>query len=63
MASNGLLNKAKRGKCRICNRVRSTAKYLKAVGEVRHGYATGQIWECKDFEDCEEVAMKKIFLK
>lgn len=43
MASNGLDSTAKSGKCRICQRVRNTSKYLKAVGEVRHGYATGHI--------------------
>lgn len=60
MASNGLDNIAKNGKCRICQRVRSTAKYLKAVGEVRHGYAIGHIWECKDEEECGRVAQGKL---
>lgn len=61
MASNGLESTAKSGKCRICQRVRNTAKYLKAVGEVRHGYATGHIWECKDKEDCQVVAERKLY--
>lgn len=60
MASNGLLKRAKTGKCRMCYRVRSTDKYLKAVGEVHHGSATGHIWECKDEKECEEAANKKI---
>lgn len=60
MASNGLDSTAKSGKCRICQRVRNTAKYLKAVGEVRHGYATGHIWECKDEEECQKVAERKL---
>lgn len=60
MASNGLDSTAKSGKCRICQRVRNTVKYLKAVGEVRHGYATGHIWECEDEEDCQKVAERKL---
>ena len=60
MASNGLESIAKSGKCRICQRVRNTAKYLKAVGEVRHGYATGHIWECKNEEECQRVAERKL---
>ena len=60
MASDGLLNYAKTGKCRICHRVRKTDWQVKPVGEVRHGYATGHIWECKDVTDCEEVARKRM---
>jgi hypothetical protein len=59
MASNGLLNRAKNGKCRICRRSRCTEKYVKAVGEVHHGYATGHIWECIDADECEKVAIKR----
>jgi len=50
---------AKRGKCRICQRVRNT-KYLKIVGEIRHGYATGHIWECEDVAECRKVAKERI---
>lgn len=60
MASDGLLNRAKKGKCRICYRVRCTDKHVKAVGEVRHGFAVGHIWECIDIEDCETVAKRKL---
>ena len=60
MASNGLLNKAKNGTCRICQRSRSTNKYLKAVGEVHHGFATGHIWECVDTEECDKSAAEKL---
>jgi len=60
MASDGLLNKAKKGKCRICHRVRKTETQLKAVGEVRHGYATGHIWECINIEECNRAANDKI---
>lgn len=60
MASDGLTNTAKKGKCRMCLRVRDTLKYLKIVGEVRHGYATGHIWECIDVKDCERAAHNKI---
>ncbi len=60
MASNGLLNKAKKGKCRLCKRVRCTDKHVKPVGEVRHGFATGYVWECKDIEDCERVVNEKL---
>jgi hypothetical protein len=60
MASDGLLNKAKKGTCRICQRVRNTNDQVKTVGEVRHGYATGHIWECIDTEDCDKVAQRKI---
>ena len=60
MASNGLLNRAKTGTCRICQRARNSNKYLKVVGEVRHGFATGYIWECIDEVDCNKVALQKI---
>ncbi len=60
MASNGLLNRAKNGTCRICQRVRNTDKYLNIVGEVRHGFATGHVWECKDKAACIEVAKDKL---
>ena len=60
MASNGLLNYAKTGRCRICRRVRKTDIQVKAVGEVRHGMATGHIWECIDTEDCDRVAEEKV---
>ena len=60
MAYDGLSNRAKNGKCRICRRVRSTANYLKAVGEVRHGFATGHIWECRDTEQCDKIALSKV---
>ncbi|MCA6372248.1 MAG: hypothetical protein IM631_12785 [Cytophagales bacterium] len=60
MASDGLSNRAKQGTCRMCQRVRSTEKYLMAVGEVRHGFATGHIWECADAEDCDKAAEKKM---
>jgi hypothetical protein len=60
MASDGLLNRAKKGKCRMCYRVRCTDKHVKAVGEVRHGFATGHIWECKDVDECEKVAIERM---
>lgn len=60
MASDGLVNYAKTGRCRICHRVRKTDTQVKAVGEVRHGYATGHIWECIDIEDCDKVAQERI---
>jgi hypothetical protein len=60
MASNGLHSRAKNGKCRICHRTRSTGKYVKAVGEVNHGYATGHIWECRDIAECEKVARQRL---
>ena len=59
MASDGLTSYAKTGKCRICYRVRKTDIQIKPVGEVRHGYATGHIWECIDVEDCERVANER----
>lgn len=60
MASNGLEQRAKAGVCRICQRRRSTEKHVKEVGEVRHGFATGYIWECIDAVDCEQAAKKKL---
>lgn len=48
-----------RGKCRICQRTRCTSVYVQAVGEVRHGYATGHIWECIDHRECESVAQQR----
>lgn len=60
MASDGLLNRAKKGTCRICQRVRVTDEQVKPVGEVRHGFATGHIWECRDIEDCNAVAKRKL---
>lgn len=60
MASNGLEKIATKGKCRICQRVRNVNKYLRIVGEVRHGFATGRIWECVNIEDCFCVAEKKL---
>ncbi len=59
MASNGLLFEAKSEKCRICQRVRKT-EYLKAVGEVRHGFAVGHIWECLDTAECQDSAYRKL---
>lgn len=60
MASDGITKKAIHGTCRICQRVRKTDCKLKAVGEVRHGYATGHIWECIDEKDCDEAAKVKL---
>lgn len=60
MASNGLIITAKTGRCHICQRVRKTTKYVKAVGEVRHGYATGHVWECIDQESCIAHAHKEL---
>jgi len=60
MASNGLINKAKTGKCRMCFRVRNTDKFLRIVGEVRHGFATGHLWECKDEDECQHTALNRI---
>lgn len=60
MASDGLLSYAKKGKCRICQRVRKTDTHVKAVGEVRHGYATGHIWECRDEVECNRVATERM---
>ena len=60
MASNGLMRKAKKGTCRICQRSRNTDNQVRAVGEVCHGFATGHIWECIDLEDCDKVANEKL---
>lgn len=60
MASNGLLKRAKKGKCRMCLRVRDTDMHVKPVGEVHHGFATGHVWECKDVQDCEVAISKKL---
>ena len=60
MASDGLSKQAKTGKCRICHRIRRTDTHLRAVGEIRHGYATGHIWECRDEDDCDMVAHKRM---
>lgn len=60
MASDGLLNRAKKGTCRICQRSRCTIDKVKAVGEVRHGYATGHIWECIDVADCDKAAQERL---
>jgi hypothetical protein len=60
MASNGLNKKAKTGTCRVCQRARNTDKYLKAVGEIHHGFATGHIWECRDAEECDKTAKEKL---
>lgn len=60
MASDGLLNKAAKGTCRMCLRVRCTNKHVHSVGEVRHGFATGHIWECNDVGDCEKTIGKKL---
>jgi len=56
MASNGILNRAKRGTCHICQRTRKTDTHIKAVGEIHHGFATGYIWECRDTIDCDNAA-------
>ena len=60
MASNGLLNRAKKGTCRICQRSRSTFDKVKEVGEVRHGFAVGYIWECIDTTDCDKAAKERL---
>jgi len=60
MASNGLLNRAKKGTCRICQRSRNTINEVKAVGEVCHGFATGHIWECIDTNDCDRAANERL---
>lgn len=60
MASNGLLRRAVHGTCRICQRVRSTDKYLYAIGEVRWGFATGHAWNCKDRTECLNTANAKL---
>lgn len=60
MASNGILNYAKTGKCRICYRVRKTTTQVTDVGEIYHGYATGHEWQCIDSQECTIAAKKKI---
>lgn len=55
MASNGLDKKAIKGTCRMCLRVRYAYTQVKPVGEVRHGYATGHIWECINHAECDEA--------
>lgn len=59
MASDGLTRTAKSGKCHYCLRVRKV-RFLTAVGEVRHGYATGHIWECKDQVRCDAALKAKL---
>lgn len=59
MSSDGLQKKAKMGKCWICQRIRSTEKHVKVVGEVRHGFAVGHIWECRDVDECTKVAIER----
>jgi hypothetical protein len=60
MASNGHMNEPKTGTCRMCRRARST-QYLKKVGEVAHGFATGYIWECIDsIENCDIAIHRKL---
>ncbi len=63
MASNGIMNYAKGGKCRICLRVRNTDTQVKPVGEVRHGYATGYVWERIDRADCISAATMRVINK
>ena len=60
MASNGLLNRAKNGKCRMCLRVRCTDKHVQPVGEVNHGFATGYIWQCINVADCDKIIQDKL---
>jgi len=60
MASNGIIHPAKTGKCRMCQRVRKPDTQLKRVGEVRHGMATGYVWECIDEEDCDRAMKNKL---
>lgn len=59
MASNGFVKEPSKGKCRICQRSREV-KHVKKVGEVKHGFACGYIWECKDVEGCDKFAAKKL---
>lgn len=56
MASDGLQTIAMTGTCRMCQRSRNVEKHLRPVGEVRHGYAVGHIWECKDVDECDMAA-------
>jgi len=60
MASDGLLNRAKMGTCRMCFRSRCTEKHVKIVGTVSHGFAVGHIWECIDIDDCDTVQENKL---
>lgn len=60
MASDGLSKRAKKGTCRICQRSRNTDNQVKAVGEVRHGFATGHVWECIDTEECDKAAINRL---
>ena len=60
MASNGLLKRATTGTCRICQRRRNTTDQVKAVGELRKGFATGHIWECIDIADCDKAAENRM---
>ena len=60
MASDGLTKKAKKGTCRICQRVRNTDNQVKAVAQVSHGFATGHLWECVNIEDCDKTANDKL---
>ena len=60
MASDGINKKAKHGTCRMCQRRRNTDNQVKPVGEVRHGFALGHIWECIDIEDCDKVIKEKL---
>ena len=38
----------------------NTENQLKSVGEVRHGYATGHIWECINTEGCDKAARERL---
>lgn len=60
MSSNGLINIAKNGKCRICYRTRKSFDKVKPVGEVKHGFAIGHIWQCIDTEECDNTAKQRI---
>lgn len=44
----------------MCRRRRNTANYLKIVGEVRHGFAIGYIWECEDVKECDAAIESKL---
>ena len=59
MSSNGILNEPKRAKCRMCRCSKKT-EYLKKVGEVHHGFATGYVWECINIKKCDLAAMNKL---
>lgn len=60
MSSNGLTKRAKKGKCRMCQRSRCTETKVKAVGERNHGYAVGHIWECIDVVECDMFSENKL---